>query len=178
MVRSPLQNDNNQGRATAEARTASEGQHDSEARSETETSSTPLPIDLEQYTVDWLINIQTRGLRDSRLWKEFGRDFRGWRADHFQRLEQETRNRLLDHLRSNGVYVSTERNNAACVALQNVVLEERQARWPEADLEEEIETGRFNSRLNPYLQEQAYATPAGKNKQPAAATPRGQAAST
>jgi hypothetical protein len=77
MVRRPLQNDNNQGRATAEARTALEGQGDSEARSEAKISSTPLPIDLEQYTVDWLINIQTRGLRDSRLWKEFGRDFRG-----------------------------------------------------------------------------------------------------
>jgi hypothetical protein len=53
------------------------------------SSHAHLPDDVDQFVVDWLADMNTRGLRDGELWDEFGNDFHGWTESTLTRTKRE-----------------------------------------------------------------------------------------
>jgi hypothetical protein len=106
-------------------------------------------IDAIQYTRDWIKDFKARGDRDYGLWVEFGEAFPRWTEEMFEkRLDMSIRRMLRETLRKNGVYVPITRFVAISKTLEIVANEQKQAEWPQRELDEESLRGGFNSWRN------------------------------
>jgi hypothetical protein len=85
--------------------------------------------------------------RDHRLWEAYQVSFANFTEGAFRKASQYYVTKLKNLLRDNGVYVEMSRKVKMTEGLYNTAQEEEQATWPPDELQKEIESGTFNSKL-------------------------------
>ena len=102
--------------------------------------------------------------RDNRLWEAYQVNFANFTEEAFRKASQFYVTKLKNFLRDNGVYVEMSRKVKMTEGLYNAAQEEEQATWPPDELQKEIESGTFNSKLNlTHAQRTLRTTPAPRS---------------
>ena len=120
-----------------------------------------------------IVRWKNRKYRDFSLWEEFRESFEGWTQEQFTIATREALKELRTYLTSNGVWIRKQAgSNSYAKILYEVLTEEQQHMWTPEEIEEQIQTGQFNSELNqlplqqPELQSTRTIEPQSQDERP------------
>jgi hypothetical protein len=109
-----------------------------------------IPADPEQYAKDWIEEILTASASgpwcSNDLWYDFRESFEKWDVRTFKRLTKNTRSRVRDTLRRNGVWVDLFLREGTSLQLFRVLQEETQTKWSKEEVEKERELAEKEGR--------------------------------
>ena len=103
--------------------------------------------DITEYVKWCTMAYEVEKWRDNRLWEAYQVNFANFTEEAFRKASQFYVTKLKNFLRDNGVYVEMSRRVKMTEGLYNTAQEEEQATWPPDELQKEIESGTFNSKL-------------------------------
>ena len=111
-----------------------------------------LPGDPEAFVQEWMELYLDGETSDDNLWEWFREEFCDWTLQTFQAVGQQTRKKLKERLKRNGVLVGG--NGKLPDQLFRLLQEETPAVWSREELEKEVELaerkgGKWNSRWHP-----------------------------